>query len=116
MRSNFCGAGRRRASPWYLFALYCIAAWPLSVTHPLVGQRSQPAIAGRAIAFFNLLLFVGVFLWQWSFGVLVSKLVPMVGVETAYRLALGALAAFSLAGYLLFMTGAKRPGSEEVSK
>lgn len=92
---------------WYLFALYCIAAWPLSVTHPLVGQRSRPAIAGRAIAFFNLLLFVGVFLWQWSFGVLVSQLAPMVGVETAYRLALGALAAFSLAGYVLFMTGGK---------
>jgi len=34
---------------WYLFALYCIAAWPLSVTHPLVGQRSQPSEAGRAM-------------------------------------------------------------------
>jgi MFS family permease len=34
---------------WYLFALYCIAAWPPSVTHPLVGQRSQPSEAGRAM-------------------------------------------------------------------
>ena len=92
---------------WYLFALFCVAAWPLSVTHPLVGQRSQPAEAGRAIAFFNLLLFVGVFLWQGGFGALVSALAPEVGVEAAYRLAVGALAALSLAGYLVFVTGAR---------
>lgn len=92
---------------WYLFALYCATAWPLSVTHPLVGQRSPPAEAGRAIAVFNLLLFVGVFLWQWGFGALVSALVPIVPVETAYRLAIGALAALSAVGYLAFAWGAR---------
>jgi MFS family permease len=92
---------------WYMFALYCISAWPLSVTHPLVGQRSQPSEAGRAIAFFNLLLFVGVFLWQWSFGSVVSWLSPSQGVAAAYQIAMGALAGLSAIGYCIFIVPSK---------
>ena len=39
------------SAQWYHFAAFCVAAWPLSVTHPLVVQRFDPAEAGRAIAF-----------------------------------------------------------------
>jgi MFS family permease len=92
---------------WYMFALYCISAWPLSVTHPLVGQRSQPSEAGRAIAFFNLLLFVGVFFWQWSFGSVVSWLSSSLGVGAAYQIAMGALAGLSAIGYLIFIVPSK---------
>jgi hypothetical protein len=92
---------------WYMFALYCISAWPLSVTHPLVGQRSQSSEAGRAIAFFNLLLFVGVFFWQWSFGSVVSWLSPSQGVEAAYQIAMGVLAGLSAIGYLIFVVPGK---------
>lgn len=94
---------------WVHFALFCVAAWPLSVTHPLVGQRFDPAEAGRAIAFFNLLLFVGVFLWQWSFGMVASALLGRgYDAELAYRIALGALALLSVVGYLVFV-GFDRP-------
>ena len=91
------------SAQWYHFAAFCAAAWPLSVTHPLVGQRFDPAEAGRAIAFFNLLLFVGVFLWQWGFGVLVSELGGRYGTEAAYQLALAALALLSVIGYGIFV-------------
>lgn len=75
-----------------------------------VGQRFDPSEAGRAIAFFNLLLFVGVFLWQWGFGVMVSALSGTYGTEAAYRLALGALALLSAVGYVAFVAlPGKRP-------
>jgi MFS family permease len=87
---------------WIYFAAYCMLAWPLSVTHPLVGQRFPAEEAGRAIAFFNLLLFAGVFLWQWGFGVVVTQLTPVFGMTDSYRVAMLILALFSLAGYLIF--------------
>jgi len=94
---------------WLHFALFCVAAWPLSVTHPLVGQRFDPNEAGRAIAFFNFLLFVGVFLWQWGFGVVASALLAHGSdTETAYRIALAPLALLSAIGYLVFV-GVRRP-------
>jgi hypothetical protein len=101
---------------WYLFALYCIAAWPLSVTHPLVGQRSKPDEAGRGIAFFNLLLFVGVFLLQWSFGAVVTFRTPTVGVETAYQMAMAALGVLSAVGYAVFVLSSKKSTRNELDK
>lgn len=101
---------------WYLFALYCIAAWPLSITHPLVGQRSRPDEVGRAIAFFNLLLFVGVFLWQWSFGAVVTILAPTVGVESAYQMAMAALGVLSAVGYAVFVLSSRKSTRNELDK
>ncbi|WP_372425172.1 MFS transporter [Salinarimonas chemoclinalis] len=91
------------AAQWVHFAAFCVAAWPLSVTHPLVGQRFGPGEAGRALAFFNLLLFVGVFLWQWTFGLMVTALSGPYGTAAAYQLALAALALLSVVGYAAFL-------------
>ncbi|MFN7197973.1 MAG: MFS transporter, partial [Hylemonella sp.] len=91
---------------WPVFAAYCVCAWPLSVTHPLVAQRFAGAQAGRALAWFNLLLFAGVFFWQWGFGVVVAWLQPVLGVVDAYRLAMLLLALLSAIGYLMFMPSA----------
>ncbi len=88
---------------WLMFAAFCVVAWPLSVTHPLVGQRFPAAEAGRAIAFFNLLLFAGVFFWQWGFGLVVTHLHPLIGMTDAYRVGMLILATLSLLGYLLFV-------------
>jgi predicted MFS family arabinose efflux permease len=93
---------------WTLFAAYCVCAWPLSVTHPLVGQRFPQAQAGRALAFFNLLLFAGVFVWQWVFGIVVTKLQGKLGSTDAYRLAMLMLAFLSTAGYLAFTATVRR--------
>lgn len=95
-------AYRGEQAGWIPFAVYCVCAWPLSVTHPLVGQRFSPAEAGRALAFFNLLLFAGVFFWQWGFGLVVKHFQATWGVVDAYRLAMLMLALLSAAGYLVF--------------
>lgn len=88
---------------WPMFAAYCVCAWPLSLTHPLLGQRLPGAQAGRALALFNLMLFAGAFFWQWGFGLAVAQLQPRVGTVDAYRLAMLGLALLSVAGYLLFL-------------
>lgn len=101
---------------WLLFAVYCVVAWPLSVTHPLVGQRFPTNEAGKAIALFNLLLFAGVFFWQWGFGVVVTKLHPVVGTVNAYRISMLLLAILSLAGYLMFLSTVQRARTVAVAR
>lgn len=100
---------------WWMFAGYCVTAWPLSVTHPLVGQRFSPSIAGKAIAFFNLLLFAGVFFWQFGFGVMVTRLRLSMGTLDAYRISMLLLAALSLLGYLSFMSTIQRARARAVA-
>lgn len=104
----FIIAGLGAEAQWYWFALYCVFAWPLSVTHPLIGQRSKPERAGRAIAFYNLLLFVGVFVWQWSFGLVVAFITPKFGLEPAYKVAMVSLACLSTIGYGYFVLSIKK--------
>ncbi|HJV88174.1 MAG TPA: hypothetical protein VJ698_22080 [Noviherbaspirillum sp.] len=73
-----------------------------------MGQRFAPNEAGKAIAFFNLLLFAGVFLWQWGFGVAVTKLQSVLGTVNAYRVSMLLLAILSLVGYLVFLLTIQR--------
>jgi predicted MFS family arabinose efflux permease len=93
--------GNGAAWPW--FAAYCVACWVLSLTHPLVGQCFPAAEAGRAIAFFNLLLFASVFGWQWATGVVVEHLVRSgMAQDVALRAAFVMLTLASAGGYLVF--------------
>ncbi len=51
-----------------LLALYCVSSTFLSLTLPAVGMAFAPAMAGRALSAYNLLIFVGVFVVQWGIG------------------------------------------------
>jgi MFS family permease len=89
---------------WGLFSLYCVGSAVLALTHPAVGQNFPIDQAGRAIAFFNLLLFLGVFFTQWGFG----KIVAVINegghhLVLAYQVAFFVLALLSLLSYLWFV-------------
>lgn len=99
---------------WMFFAAYCLCAWPLSVTHPLVGQRFRPNEAGRALAVFNLLFFAGVFFWQWGFGIVVKHLQVEMGVVDAYRVAMLILALLSALGYFIFVSTTRWAAVESI--
>ena len=77
-----------QAATWIYFALYCLTNFPLALTHPLVGQHFAAHEAGRAIAFFNLLLFLGVFFLQWLIGKLIQYFSSAYGynLEQSYQL------------------------------
>jgi MFS family permease len=89
---------------WVHFAIYCVGSVGLALTHPTVGQMFPPQLAGRAIAFFNLLLFLGVFVAQWGVGRIIELVLAATGdVAMAYQIAFSMLAALSLISYLWFL-------------
>lgn len=89
---------------WIHFAAYCVASATLALTHPAVGQMFPTHLAGRAIAFFNLVLFLGVFAVQWGVGAVVEGVLAATGnVVVAYQAAFCVLAVLSLLSCLWFL-------------
>ena len=57
---------------WVGWALFCVASTVISLSQPSVGMAFKPALAGRALSAFNLVIFSGVFTVQWGIGLLVD--------------------------------------------
>ena len=57
---------------WVGWAAFCVACTVISLSQPAVGMAFRPALAGRALSAFNLVIFVGVFTVQWGIGLLVD--------------------------------------------
>ena len=49
-----------------------VASTVISLSQPAVGMAFKPALAGRALSGFNLVIFSGVFTVQWGIGLLVD--------------------------------------------
>lgn len=54
------------------WALFCLSCTFISLAQPAVGMAFPPAVAGRALSAYNLVLFAGVFVIQWGIGLLVD--------------------------------------------
>lgn len=92
------------SATWPYFSMYCIASSVLALTHPAVGQHFESHQAGRAISFFNLLLFLGVFLAQWSIGLIITVISKnTANIVIAYQSAFYILALLSTLSYLWFV-------------
>jgi predicted MFS family arabinose efflux permease len=91
------------AGPWS-WAAWCVACTFVSVSQPAVGAAFAPALAGRALSAFNLVIFSGVFLVQWGLGLLIDALQawPMAAAD-AFRSAFGLYGLCCLAAYLWFL-------------
>ena len=57
---------------WLGWAAFCMASTVISLSQPAVGLSFKPALAGRAMSAFNLVIFAGVFAVQWGIGLLVD--------------------------------------------
>ncbi|HOZ67555.1 MAG TPA: MFS transporter [Burkholderiaceae bacterium] len=57
---------------WVLWALYFVACSFVALTQPAIALVFPPQLAGRALSAFNLVMFLGVFVVQWSFGLLID--------------------------------------------
>ena len=60
------------ATGWVGWAVFCVASTVISLSQPAVGMAFKPALAGRALSAFNLIIFAGVFTVQWGIGLLVD--------------------------------------------
>jgi len=54
------------------WALFCISGSVVSLAQPAVGGAFPASVAGRGLSGYNLVLFLGVFVVQWGFGLLVD--------------------------------------------
>lgn len=85
------------------WAMFCMTNSVVSLAQPAVGLAFPPALAGRALSAFNLVIFSGVFAVQWGFGLLVDGFL-LLGVSTpqAFQAAMGLFLMCSIAAYAFF--------------
>ena len=84
-----------------LWALWCVATSVVSLSQPAVGQAFPVALAGRALSAFNLLIFAGVFVQQWTIGMAIDALRAYgLAPADAFRLAFGAFMAACTLSFL----------------
>ncbi|MBX3656298.1 MAG: MFS transporter [Ramlibacter sp.] len=94
------GAG---AGAW---AGFCVASTFMSIAQPAVGMAFPPALAGRALSAYNLVIFAGVFVVQWGIGLLIDAFAATgLDVTGAYRSAMGVFLVCSALSYGWFMLG-----------
>lgn len=90
-----------------LFALYCLCCSFVTTSQPALGLAFSAELAGRALTAFNLVIFLGVFVIQWSIGLMIDALMALGwGEPSAYRMAFGVFLACGIASYLHFIRGA----------
>ena len=83
------------------WTLFCVTATVGTLAQPAIGMAFPPALAGRALSAFNLLIFSGVFAVQWCIGLLVDGL-QAIGwpLASAYQGAIGVYGLCALWAYV----------------
>ena len=86
------------------WALFCITSSFVSLAQPAVGMAFPPALAGRALSAFNLVLFLGVFVVQWGMGLMIDGFKAAGFQEPqAFQCAMGVFFVCCLAAYGYFV-------------
>ncbi|WP_349679227.1 hypothetical protein [Rhodoferax sp. UBA5149] len=88
-----------------LFGLYCVGCTFVSLAQPAVGMAFAPALAGRALSAYNLVIFAGVFAVQWGIGLAIDgfKALGLAEIQ-AFQSAMGVFLLRSVASYVYFLT------------
>ncbi len=89
---------------WVGWALFCVASTVLSLAQPAVGMAFKPALAGRALSGFNLIIFSGVFTVQWGIGLLVDAFAALgLGQIASFQAAFSVFLACCVCAYSYFL-------------
>ena len=81
----------------------------LALAQPAVGMAFAPALAGRALSAYNLVIFGGVFMLQWGIGLAIDALSVFGWSEPdRYRGAVGLFALCCVGAYAVFWRGWRR--------
>lgn len=96
-------AAGSHAAAWS-WAAFCVSSTFIALAQPAVGMAFPPALAGRALSAYNLVIFSGVFVVQWGIGLLVDAF-GAAGLATvdAFRAAMAVFLACNTAAYVYFM-------------
>ena len=87
-----------------LLALYCVSCTFVALAQPAVAMAFAPALAGRALSAYNLVIFAGVFVVQWGIGLAVDgfKALGLTEIQ-AFQCAMAVLLVCSIASYVYFL-------------
>jgi hypothetical protein len=92
------------ATPWWGWALFCMASSFVSLAQPALGMAFPQAVAGRALSAFNLVIFAGVFVVQWGIGLLIDAFSAAgLGTVASFQAAFAVYWVLSLVGYAWFL-------------
>jgi hypothetical protein len=91
------------AGAW-AWALFCMSSTFVSLAQPAVGMVFPPAVAGRALSAYNLVIFGGVFVIQWGIGLAIDAFEAAgLGPVASFRAAMGVFLACSVLAWVYFM-------------
>jgi MFS family permease len=83
------------------WALFCMSSTFVALAQPAVGM---PALAGRALSAYNLVVFAGIFVLQWGIGLLIDGFRAVgLGEVTSFRVAMAVFLACSVMSYGYFV-------------
>jgi MFS family permease len=89
---------------WLGWTAFCVASTVISLSQPSVGMAFKPALAGRALSAFNLVIFAGVFTVQWGIGLLVDAFAAMgLARMASFQAAFSVFLCCGIAAYGYFM-------------
>ena len=89
---------------WGGWALFCMASSVIGLAQPAVGMAFPAALAGRALSAFNLVIFAGVFVLQWSLGLLIDLFAGMgLSRVTSFQAAMAAFFCCGVGAYGYFL-------------
>lgn len=93
-----------RATGWPGWAAFCVASTVISLSQPAVGLAFKPALVGRALSGFNLVIFSGVFTVQWGIGLLVDAFAALgLTAVASFQAAFSVFLCCGVAGYAYFL-------------
>lgn len=93
------------AAAW---AMYCVGCSFISLAQPAVALAFVPALAGRALSSFNLLIFAGVFAVQWGVGLAIDGFKALGASEVqGFQLSIGIYLLCCVMSYAYFLTSKK---------
>jgi predicted MFS family arabinose efflux permease len=101
---------------WLAWPVLALLSTFFAIVQPHVSLSFPSALTGRAYTAYNLLIFLGIFAWQWLFGVLVDALHAF-GLATisAFRVSLLAASTAQVIGIVVFCSWRPVPHAAEQS-
>ena len=88
-----------------LWALFCVSCTFGALAQPAVGMAFAPALAGRALSAYNLVIFAGVFVVQWGVGLAVDGFKALGFTELqSFQAAMSIFLVLCIASYVYFLT------------
>ena len=89
---------------WWGWAIFCATASVMGQAQPAVGMSFRPALAGRALSGFNLVIFSGVFCVQWGIGLAIDAFAAAgLGPAARFQAAMAVFLCCCVASYAYFV-------------